>query len=181
MAKRVLMAEVSRGRVQERPRLGWMDGLHVALGNRGMPVEAVRQCAKIRKSGEPRHIIYVTEWVSRGYFCLTLCSLPCRDGRHLERSEIPLHDAVGMNCKKGASVENQGTDIKYKLHDYPLLVEVESYGILLFVAFQWCNHEALFTFGSTCVWNINIFAWDSNVLVSLMKHMSCAFAVNNIF
>ena len=40
------MAEVSAGRVRERPRLGWMDGVKVALGNRGMTVEAARQCAK---------------------------------------------------------------------------------------------------------------------------------------
>ena len=36
MARRVLMAEVSGGRGRGRPRLGWMDGLKVALGNRGM-------------------------------------------------------------------------------------------------------------------------------------------------
>ena len=49
MAKRVLMAEVSRGRVWGRPRLGWMDGVKVALGNKGMTVEAARQCVKYRK------------------------------------------------------------------------------------------------------------------------------------
>ena len=49
MARRVLMAEASGGWVRGRPRLGWMDGVKVALGNRGMTVEAVRQCAKDRK------------------------------------------------------------------------------------------------------------------------------------
>ena len=39
MARRVLMAEVSIGRVRWRPRLCWMDGVKVALGNRGMTVE----------------------------------------------------------------------------------------------------------------------------------------------
>ena len=48
LARNVLMAEVSGGRVRERPRLCWMDGV-VALGNRGMTVEAARQCAKDRK------------------------------------------------------------------------------------------------------------------------------------
>ena len=50
MARRVLMAAVSAGRVRGRPRLGWMDGVKVALGNRGMTVEASRQCAKDRKA-----------------------------------------------------------------------------------------------------------------------------------
>ena len=50
MARRVLMAEVSGGRIRGRPRLGWMDGMKVALGNRGMTVEAARQCAKDRKA-----------------------------------------------------------------------------------------------------------------------------------
>ena len=49
MARRVLMAEVSGGRVRGRPRLGWMVGVKIALGNRGMAVEAARQCAKDRK------------------------------------------------------------------------------------------------------------------------------------
>ena len=46
MARRVLMAEVSGGRVRGRPMLGWMDGVKVALGSRGMTVEAARQCQK---------------------------------------------------------------------------------------------------------------------------------------
>ena len=49
MARRVLMAEVSGGLVRGRPRLGWMDGVKTALGNRGMTVETARQCAKDRK------------------------------------------------------------------------------------------------------------------------------------
>ena len=40
MARKVLMAEVSGGLEQGRPRLGWVDGVKVALGNRGMMVEA---------------------------------------------------------------------------------------------------------------------------------------------
>ena len=39
MARTVLMAEVSGGRLRVRPMLGWMDGVKVALGNRGMTVE----------------------------------------------------------------------------------------------------------------------------------------------
>ena len=49
MARRLLMEEVNGRLVQERPRLGWMDGVKVALGNRGITVEAARQCAKDRK------------------------------------------------------------------------------------------------------------------------------------
>ena len=55
MARRVLMAEVSRGRVRGRPRLGWTDGVKVALGNRGMTVEAAQ---KTGKSVEPWYICY---------------------------------------------------------------------------------------------------------------------------
>ena len=43
-----LMAEVSGGRVRGRPRLGWMDGVKVALDNSRMPKAA----RKIRKTGE---------------------------------------------------------------------------------------------------------------------------------
>ena len=60
------MAEVSGRRVRGKPRLGWMDGVKVALGNKGMKVEAVRKIGKIGffrnnvrkigKSGEPWYI-----------------------------------------------------------------------------------------------------------------------------
>ena len=49
MARRVSMGVVSGGRVRGRPRLGWIDGVMVALGNRGKTVEAARQCTKDRK------------------------------------------------------------------------------------------------------------------------------------
>ena len=46
---RVLMVEICGGLVRGRQRLGWKDGAKVALGNRGITVEAARQCAKDRK------------------------------------------------------------------------------------------------------------------------------------
>ena len=59
MVRRVLMTEVSGGRVRGRPTLGWMDGVKVAFGNRGMTVEAARQCRKIGKVESPG--TYVTK------------------------------------------------------------------------------------------------------------------------
>ena len=32
-------------------------------------------------------------------------ALPCSDGYVLERGEMPLHDGVGVNCKKGGTTE----------------------------------------------------------------------------
>ena len=49
MARMVLMAEVSGGRVRSRPKLGWMDGVKVALDTRGMTVEVARHCQKDTK------------------------------------------------------------------------------------------------------------------------------------
>ena len=46
LARRVMMAVVSGGRVQGRPRFSWMEAVKVVLGNRGMTVEAARQCAR---------------------------------------------------------------------------------------------------------------------------------------
>ena len=50
MARRLLTAKVSWGRVCGRPRLGWMNGVKVAVGNREMTVGTAR------KSGEPWYI-----------------------------------------------------------------------------------------------------------------------------
>ena len=49
IARRALTADGRGGRVRGRPRLGWTDGVKVAMGSRGMTVEAARQYAKDRK------------------------------------------------------------------------------------------------------------------------------------
>ena len=40
-------------------------------------------------------------------------ALPYNGGYHLERGGMPLHDAVGINCKIGATAENHGAGFKY--------------------------------------------------------------------
>ena len=40
-------------------------------------------------------------------------ALPCSRGYHMERGGMPLHDAVGINCKNSATTENQGSGVKY--------------------------------------------------------------------
>ena len=49
MAKTVLMSEVFGGRVQGRPRVGWMDGVEVTMGSRHIAVEGTRQCSKDKR------------------------------------------------------------------------------------------------------------------------------------
>ena len=39
--------------------------------------------------------------------------LPCSGGYHMERVGMPLHDAIGINCKKGATTENECSGVKY--------------------------------------------------------------------
>ena len=39
-------------------------------------------------------------------------ALPCSGGYHMERGGMPLHDAVGINCKKGATTENKGAGVR---------------------------------------------------------------------
>ena len=40
-------------------------------------------------------------------------ALQCSGGYQLDMGGMPLHDAVGINYKKGAPTENQGTGVKY--------------------------------------------------------------------
>ena len=120
MARRVLMAEVSGARVRGRPRLGWMDGVKAALGNRGMTVEAAR---KIGKSGEPWFICnlmsflrpFLLDPVFFGPPSPALVVITWRRG-------MPLHDAVGINCKKGGTTENQGPGVKYMCKGCMLII-----------------------------------------------------------
>ena len=61
-------------------------------------------------------LTYVTECVSLGHFaypCSLSAALPCSGAYQLERGGMPLHDVVGINCKKGVTTENQGAGVKY--------------------------------------------------------------------
>ena len=40
-------------------------------------------------------------------------ALPCSGGSHMKSGGMPLHDGLGINCKKGATTENQGSGVKY--------------------------------------------------------------------
>ena len=40
-------------------------------------------------------------------------ALPCSGVFHLEKGGMPLHDTVGINCKKGATTEYRGAGVKY--------------------------------------------------------------------
>ena len=42
-----------------------------------------------------------------------LTALPCSGGYHMEMGGMPLHDAFGINCKKGANTGNQDSAVKY--------------------------------------------------------------------
>ena len=62
IGRRVLTAEVSGGRVLGRPRLGWMDGVKVALSNRGLSVERKIQCAEDTKEWTALVHMYLNEF-----------------------------------------------------------------------------------------------------------------------
>ena len=71
--------------------------------------------AKIGKSWEPW---YLCNWMSfRRPFLLSTVffrtALPCSGGYHMGSEGMPLHDDVGINCKKVATTENQGSGVKY--------------------------------------------------------------------
>ena len=158
MARRVLMAKVSGGWAWGRPRLGWMDGVKVALGNRGMTGGCTTMCERSERVESPG--TYVTEWVSRGHFCLALCSfgLPSRALVVItwRGGGTPLHDAIGINCKNGQllKIKAQVSSIWAKgcilmtvcvcyltWHDYPSLVEGESHSILLYFHWLFCSKQ----------------------------------------
>ena len=78
----------------------------------------MRQCDNAREigqSGEPyckcNRLSFTWTFLLGPVFFRT--ALPCSGGYHLERCGTTLHDAVGINCKKGATTENQGTSVKY--------------------------------------------------------------------
>ena len=57
------------------------------------------------------YIIYYNYFLLDPVFFRTALSFS--GGYHLERGRMPLHDAVGIICKKGATTENQGSGVRY--------------------------------------------------------------------
>ena len=70
---------------------------------------------KIGKNGEPWYICNLMS-LTLPFLLDTVffrTALPCSGDYHLERGGKPLHDAVGINVKKGQLLKNQGTGVKY--------------------------------------------------------------------
>ena len=91
---------------------GWCEGGHRQHWNDGGgSATMLKRSERVESPGT-----YVAEWVSRGHFDFSLffrTALPCFGGYHLERRGMPLHDEVEINCKRGATTENQGSGVKY--------------------------------------------------------------------
>ena len=70
---------------------------------------------KTGKSGEPWYICNCMSftWPFLLGFLFFWTILPCSGGYHMERGGMPLPDAVGINCEKGATTENHGSAVKY--------------------------------------------------------------------
>ena len=92
-----------------------MDDAKVTLCNRGVMVEAARQCPKDRK--KYRALVQMKLRKFQEEILLTTVffrtTLPCSGGCHLERGGMPLYFADGINCEKGATTENQGAGVNY--------------------------------------------------------------------
>ena len=73
-----------------------------------------RLLANARKIGMESPGAYVTKWVSRGHFCLALCSFgpPSRAlvVTTWKGVVVQLH---GINCKKGATTEYRSSGVQY--------------------------------------------------------------------
>ena len=81
---------------------GWCE---VALGKKECRWRLRDNARTTRKRGEPW---YICNWISFTQPSLLgpvffWTALPCSGGYHMERGGMPLHDAVGINCKKGCN------------------------------------------------------------------------------
>ena len=94
-----------------------MDGVKVALGNRGMTVEAASMRERSERVEIPdTHGMRFTRPFLLG-FVFFRTALSCSGSYPLERGRMPLHDAVGINCKKGVTmkIKAHGACVKYIL------------------------------------------------------------------
>ena len=91
------------------------DGLVRSDGSLGRQKDDGGGCATMseRQEGVESPSAYVDDRVKPGNFCLALRSFGPPSSAlldyHPEKGGMPLHDAVGVNCKNGSPTENQGT------------------------------------------------------------------------
>ena len=102
MARSVLMADVYIGLVRGYTEVG-LDGW--CKGGLGQQRNDGGGCTSMRKRLERVESpgTYVTEWPFLLGPVFFRTAIPCSGGYHLERGGMPLHYAVGINHKKGAT------------------------------------------------------------------------------
>ena len=100
-------------RETEVRREGWCEGGLGQQRNDGGGCASMRERSKrVERPGT-----YVAEFsFTRPWLLgplLFRTAFPCSGGYHLERGGMQLHDAVGINCKKGATTEYYDATVKY--------------------------------------------------------------------
>ena len=120
--------------------------MKVALGSRVSTVAAMRQFAKDRKEWRAMIEFHAAPICLISVFFRT----PSRAlvASHLERGEMSLYNAVGVDCKHGATTDNKAQAPSVRAKGYmfgiivpvlsyvtglPSFVEGEGYGILLYI------------------------------------------------
>ena len=73
-------------------------------------MDGVRNEEVRRRAGIEMELTFTLPFLLGPVFFRT--ALPCSGGYHKERGGMTLHDVVGINCKKGATTENQGSAVK---------------------------------------------------------------------
>ena len=89
-----------------------MDGVKMALGKRndGGGCATVHERSKRVESPGSYVMSFMQPFLLGPVFFWT--ALLCSGGYHLDRGGMLLHDAVEINCKKGATSENQDAGVK---------------------------------------------------------------------
>ena len=105
LARSVLMAEVSGGRVRRRPTLRLDTCSEVGFGQqRNDGGGCALQCSKDRKEWRALVQMYMIEYdaAASAWFLCSFESLPCAlVAYHLMRSGMPLDDELVVNFEKG--------------------------------------------------------------------------------
>ena len=82
---------------------GWCEGgLRQRRNDCGGCATMRDRSERVESPGEPWWSRFTPPFLFGTVFFWT--ALPCSGGYHMERGCMPLHDAVGINCKRGGNV-----------------------------------------------------------------------------
>ena len=106
-------------------------------------------------------------------------AFPCSGGYHMERGGMPLHDAVGINCKKGSTILKIKAQVSSIWAKGSILMTVCVFYLTCHTTPPWCREKVMIYWLNIYFKQMYLFLYQIHCSQTEVAHiLFCSFCLN---